>query len=278
MPELPEVETIVRTLSPHVLGRTITGAHLYLPRSLHPLSLPVDSLRGCRISGAGRRGKLVMLELEPPRRDAASPERLLAHLRMTGRLLVKDAGVNAHTRCVFDLHAPSGEDSRLFFDDIRTFGQLFVANSRNLARWRFWTELGPEPLEMKADDLARATNSRAAVKACLLDQKRIAGIGNIYADEALFLAGINPVRPGNSLSRDEVKALMKSLRDVLMLAIRKCGSSIRDYRDADGNAGAFQKNFMAYGRGGQPCRKCGSTMQKCRVAGRGTVFCPACQS
>lgn len=277
MPELPEVETVARTLRPHVLGRAITGVRVLRDSCVHPLSLPLESLNGAIVSGAGRRGKLLLLHLQPPRSGA--PDMLVIHLRMTGRVLPQPAqeAAHKHTRCIFDLRDRQGMPAQLFFDDARTFGKLLAATPDILARWDFWRQMGPEPLEMTAAGLAGRLKGKKPIKQALLDQKVIAGIGNIYADEALFRAGISPLREAGSLSEAETGRLMDAIQGVLRLSIEQCGSSIRDYRDADGNVGAFQNSFQAYGRGGQPCVNCGAPMEKIKLGGRATVYCPRCQ-
>ncbi len=287
MPELPEVETVARTLAPHVTGWRITGAEVLRASGVHPLSLPLETLAGLRIAGVRRRGKLLLLELETDARSlpegappsATWPSLLAVHLRMTGRLLPRPAGSapGAHTRWILDLQAPDGAEQRLFFDDTRAFGTVLAATPSLLEQWRFWRELGPEPLELDAAGFDRRLRGRRAIKAALLDQRVVAGIGNIYADEALHRAGIDPRRPVAELRPAQRRALLAALKAVLELSIAQCGSSIRDYRDADGNAGAFQNSFAVYGRGGQPCTGCGRPLARCRVAGRATVFCPACQ-
>ncbi len=288
MPELPEVETVARTLRPHVQGRSITGAALLRASSLHPLSLPLERLAGCRIADVGRRGKLLLLRLDASgAREgavrAAGELRLVVHLRMTGRLMTwpVDAAPGPYTRCVFDLACPGkGPEgaSRLFFDDVRAFGQVLACAPDTLRQWPFWRELGPEPLEMEEMDFAaRLVGKNAALKAVLLDQKVVAGVGNIYADESLFAARLDPRRKASTLTEAQCARLLRCLRDVLRRSIEQCGSSIRDYRDADGNVGAFQNSFAVYGRGGQPCRSCGRRLRKLRVAGRTTVCCSHCQ-
>lgn len=284
MPELPEVETVARTLRPHVVGSAIVGASLLRETSLHPLSLRPEELRGCRIAGVERRGKLLLLDLDAAgaaRADLHGVEglRLAVHLRMTGRLMTHpaDSMPGPYTRCVFDLQGPQGAQ-RLFFDDVRAFGLLMAGTPDMLARWSFWRELGPEPLDLtEATFAACLSRKNAAVKAVLLDQKVLAGVGNIYADESLFAAGIDPRRKASTLSAAKRDRLLRCLKNVLRLSIEQCGSSIRDYRDADGNVGAFQNSFAVYGKGGEPCRVCGRPLEKIRVAGRGTVFCPHCQ-
>ncbi len=329
MPELPEVETVARTLRPHVQNRIITDAQVLRATSQHALSMPLRDLRGCRIADVARRGKLLMLLLDAGEAEKTSVRgmndlRLAVHLRMTGRLMTYAAGTapGAHTRCILDLkaqpcaagsgqpgkrdesakaagkgsantagndsaktagmHAPevccSPAESRLFFDDVRAFGTMLAGTPQMFARWPFWRDLGPEPLDMTQAAFAQSIGAKkSAIKAVLLDQKMLAGVGNIYADESLFAAGIDPRRKASALTPLEATRLLQCLKDVLLLSISQCGSSIRDYRDADGNVGAFQNTFAVYGRGGQQCKICGQPLEKVKVGGRSTVFCPHCQ-
>lgn len=277
MPELPEVETVAATIYPHVRGFMFESAALLRPSTLHPLSLPLASLAGLKIRSVGRRGKLLLFNLD--RNSEKAPSCLVAHLRMTGRIMAKPANQEPgkHTRCFFDLAGPKGAKKRLFFDDVRAFGQLMAATPGILKKWPFWRDLGPEPLEMDARALASRLKGSRPIKTALLDQKVIAGIGNIYADESLFRAGVSPLREAGSLTEQETTALMDAIQYILRLSISQCGSSIRDYVDADGNAGAFQNTFMVYGRGGDKCKKCGAPLQRVRLAGRAAVFCENCQ-
>ncbi len=273
MPELPEVETVARTLEPLVLGRTLAGVSLLNPGSLDGPE-PLEAIVGRRIAGTGRRGKLVLIRFTP--QAGTGIEGLAVHLRMTGRLFVHATGEapGPHTRAVFDL----SDGSRLFFDDTRKFGLLRVLSPRSLDSWPFWNSLGPEPLEIGPEAfVARFAGRRTAIKALLLDQTVIAGIGNIYADESLFRAGIAPQSPAAGIAADRLGKLHAALVEVLEEAIAACGSSIRDYRTARGDAGAFQNAFRVYGRGGKSCVVCGGLLEKGRVAGRTTVWCPRCQ-
>lgn len=277
MPELPEVETIARTLDPLVRGRRVTDARVFLPRCLDKGSLPLESLTGRRIARAGRRGKLALIHLEPVNGDAAEATFLAVHLKMTGRLFVYDHDVQPgpHTRAAWDL---DGGIRRLFFDDARTFGYVRLVSPATLPLWSFWNNLGPEPLECAPEDLARRTaKGRGKIKAVLLNQAVTAGIGNIYADEALFRAGIDPRRPARDLGAPLLTELFRRVREVLLESIEQCGSSIRDYRTAQGDAGAFQNAFRVYGRSGQACLTCGAALETAKVAGRTTVFCARCQ-
>lgn len=277
VPELPEVETVARTLYPHIAGQLVTGVNLLRESSLHKLSLPLATMLGSRFLGTGRRGKLLLFELDGE--HEGEKMQLVAHLRMTGRLFTQsaNAALGSHTRCIFGLKAQDGAESQLFFDDTRAFGQLFLATNRLLNQWDFWRNLGPEPLEMGDSELAGRLRGKKPLKTALMDQKVIAGIGNIYADEALFQAGISPLREAGSLTDAEVTKLHGAIQSILRLSISQCGSSIRDYRDADGNAGAFQNTFRVYGRGGQKCVNCGAALSKIKLASRSTVYCANCQ-
>ena len=289
MPELPEVETIARTLSPQIVGRVVTAVTPLHPKVLQGGKDLLPRLEGktgagLAISRVFRRAKLLLIALSPAALPTASPpveELILAfHLKMTGSFFVHPANTPPlkHTRLIVDL----SDGSRLFFDDMRTFGYCRVMPPGRLPDWPFWAALGPEPLDMSPEALAahlaeafarRGTN----VKAALLNQEVIAGIGNIYADESLFQAGIRPTAPASELNAERLLCLADALQRILRRSIQECGSSIRNYRDALGNAGAFQNTFAVYGRKGERCVRCDSPLVSARVAGRGTVYCPACQ-
>jgi len=313
MPELPEVETVARTLAPQVCGRRIVGIRVLNVRTWQggTSAGSVEALCPC-IRGVSRRGKLLILhfgeggpescedgaeipvptsaELWPLFYSAAGVEQgrldlvgktpgevtaLAFHLRMTGRLFVYPQGAEPgpHTRVIFDLD----DGSSLFFNDTRKFGQVRAVSGVELEAWKFWRELGPEPLEMSGEEFAGLFGSRKAVKSLLLDQGIVAGVGNIYADESLFRAGIRPDARGCDIGAERLAALHAALVEVLLLSIRECGSSIRDYRTARGDVGAFQNSFFVYGRAGESCRICGTRLESARTAGRATVFCPKCQ-
>lgn len=268
MPELPEVETIARTLAPSVTGRVIARVNLHNPGTWQGTLAP-ETLVGRRITGTGRRAKVLLLHTDT---DAA----LAFHLKMTGRLFTYPAGTlpGPHTRISFDLD----DGSQLFFDDMRKFGYVRAVNPAELAAWTFWKELGPEPLVIEEQAFIDLFRERGgAMKALLLNQTIIAGVGNIYADESLFRAGIRPDAPGRAVGASRLAALRRHLVEILEEAINACGSSIRDYRTARGDAGAFQNQFRVYGRGGQPCVLCGRALHTQKVAGRTTVYCPHCQ-
>ncbi|CAK7029049.1 MAG: Formamidopyrimidine-DNA glycosylase [Desulfovibrio sp.] len=274
MPELPEVETIARTLSPQIKDRVIDAVHVLLPKTLAAGNDLLAEVFPARILGVRRRGKLLLLDVD-------GGYVLAFHLKMTGRLFVhgENEAPGKHTKVVFDIAAEPGKPAaRLFFDDARTFGFCRLMRPEDLPAWPFWKKLGPEPLTLGKDAFITAFKGRrGAIKALLLDQAMVAGIGNIYADEACFRTGIRPDSPACALSDALLAALLENVQAVLTESIAECGSSIRDYRDANGDAGAFQNLFRVYGRAGQPCLTCGTTLEKKTVAGRTTVFCPHCQ-
>ena len=282
MPELPEVETIARGLEQRLAGRRIRGVDVADPAVVHgqPLAQFSRRLAGRDILGVGRRGKLLVVQL-------SGPLVLAAHLRMTGRfVLLDEIAEPPRPRAVFHL-VPSGDPKApagpLLFADTRRFGTLCALTPEELGRWPFYARMGPEPLDLDAEAfLARLKGPRgkrrARIKALLLDQTTIAGVGNIYADEALFASGIRPDRPAHRIADARLARLLEALQRVLLRAIAENGSSIRDYRDAGGDAGAFQNSFRVYGLAGTPCSACGSTLKRTTVAGRGTTYCPNCQT
>jgi formamidopyrimidine-DNA glycosylase len=270
MPELPEVETIRRHLAPHVEGRTLGQLEILDERWSRPLA-PAElsaALEGRAIARLGRRGKYLVWELE----DEAY---LLQHLRMTGTLLIDPAGTPPHTRVWLRL-----DDHVLAYTDPRRFGTGELALGGEALDAFFATRLGLEPFDEQfttAHLHALARASRAPVKAFLLDQKRIAGVGNIYADEALFRARIHPLRPANRLSKAQVEALREGVIASLSAGIAAKGASIDDFRDPYGVQGTFQDQFLVHLREGEPCPRCGGIVRKLRAAGRGTYVCERCQ-
>ncbi len=282
MPELPEVETIARTLEPLIQGARIDATHIFLPRTVDSSgggSLDLALLHGREISHVGRRGKLALIQLVPITGLPQEAHMLAVHLKMTGRLFVYDARYPAqkHTRLSLDLNF-QGQKKQLFFDDARTFGYVRLVSPASLAVWPFWQGLGLEPLEHDAKQLAQCyMGKKAGIKGLLLNQSLVVGVGNIYADEALFQAGIAPERKAHTLNLETLTKLMQAVQAVLRLSIEQCGSSIRDYRDAHGDAGSFQNTFMVYGRSAMACKACACELVTKRVAGRTTVFCAKCQ-
>ncbi len=280
MPELPEVETVVRDLRPQLSGRRITGVQL----SRDPLILGrlirypsprrfVQGLRGRTIRTIERRGKYIVMPLDQNGR------RLVVHLGMTGHLRVwePEEATTKHTHVRISLD--SGLELR--YDDQRQFGRLLVGTQEELvAAKAFPARLGPEPIhgdltEAQFERLVRAR--RRPVKSALLDQSFLAGVGNIYADEACFRAGIRPSRWTHRLTVRERRALYSAIQEVLENSIAARGSSIINYVDAFGVRGTNQERLLVYGRGGEPCLRCGTPLQATRLAGRGTVYCRKCQ-
>jgi formamidopyrimidine-DNA glycosylase len=271
MPELPEVETIRRQLAPHLEGRRLERIEVLDERWSEPVS-PVevsDAVEGRTVERVGRRGKYFDLEL-------ADEVHLVMHLRMTGNLLFAlpdDRESRPYTRVRMELD----DGSRVLFTDPRRFGTGHVL-AGDAARDAYFDErLGVEPLgdEFTADFLYDLTRDRRAlVKAFLLSQDRIAGVGNIYADEALWIAKIHPLRQVGTLNRPKVTALRDAIVEVLRAGIDAKGSSIDDFRNADGARGSYQEGFHVYGREGEPCDRCGTPIRRIVAAGRGTHFCP----
>jgi formamidopyrimidine-DNA glycosylase len=270
MPELPEVETIRRHLAPHVEGRVLDAVDVLDERWCRPLA-PAElehAVRGRRVERLGRRGKYLVWELED---DAY----LLLHLRMTGTLLLDPPERPPHTRVTFDL----GEHT-LEFVDPRRFGTGELALGPEALDDFFAKRLGVEPFdaEFTGEHLYELTqHSRAPIKAMLLDQKRIAGVGNIYADEALFRARIHPLRLANRINRKQAAALRDAIVETLELGIESKGATIDDFRDPEGVSGSFQDRFLIHLREGEPCVRCGRPVRKLRAAGRGTYVCESCQ-
>lgn len=275
MPELPEVETIRRQLDTVVLGRTIAKLRILDALTVSPNSPNRlrRSVEGRRIDATDRRGKYLMLQLD-------SGDTLAIHLRMTGRLHHSPDGVapdDRHRRARFELD----DGATLDFSDTRRFGRIWIVPANPDAPNAYWdARLGVEPLGrgFTPAHLAQLLEGRTApIKASILDQKLIAGVGNIYADEALFQAGVHPTRRAGSLDSDEIVALREAIRDRLKAGIRSGGASIDRYRDTIGNAGTMQDILRVHLHEGDACGTCGSTIVKTRVAGRGTYFCPTCQ-
>lgn len=264
MPELPEVETVVRTLLPHVQGRrVVTVVHLR-PDMLRPQGFGfIEAINGKLLAGVERRAKRIVFTLD-------TGDRFYIHLGMTGRLTMDDpaAPLAAHTHLIVNLD--HGRQLRL--SDSRRFGEIVWMGTADHGK------LGPEPLTLRADILlARLTQTKRAIKSALLDQNMIAGIGNIYADEALHRAGVHPQRLGETLTAAEAGRLNRAIKGVLRDAIRAGGSSIRDYVNADGTRGGFQASHRVYDREGKPCRSCRGEIVRITLGGRSTYFCPKCQ-
>src|SRR3954454_17525985 len=270
MPELPEVETIRRHLAPHVEGRRLERLEVLDPRWTRPLA-PAEltaAVEGRTVERLGRRGKYLMWEL-------AGDAYLLQPLRRTGPLRLNPPGPSRHMRARFTFTG-----HQLVYDDPRRFGTAELAVGDDALEAFFTARLGVEPLGEQftgAHLHALVRTSRAPIKAFLLDQKRVAGVGNIYADEALFRARLHPLRPANRLSSAQAAALRDAVVASLEAGIAAKGATIDDFRDPDGARGAFQDQFLVHRREGEPCPVCGGPVRKMRAAGRGTYVCERCQ-
>jgi formamidopyrimidine-DNA glycosylase len=276
MPELPEVETIVRGLRTVLPGHTILSLRLGKTDFIEDPASVAELVPGRRIEKVERVGKFIRLELSAGP-AAKSPERqldLIVHLGMTGWLGVRrpEEPVAPHTHAFFELE--NGRELR--YTDIRRFGQILLAPAEEMGAFR--ERLGKEPLEISAAEFhKRLAGRRARIKALLLDQGVLRGIGNIYADESLWQARIHPARLAARLNSAEVGRLRKAIRRVLQHAIQDRGSSISNFVDAEGQPGEYQQRHRAYGRAGKPCFRCGTKIKRAVIAGRSSYFCPRCQ-
>ena len=274
MPELPEVETVRTRLEPALVGRRVEHVEIDDPRLTRPFDPAgvAAELEGERIVALDRRGKYLVVRFE-------SGRVLLIPLRMTGTLLhaqhESPATSDSHRRAVVSLD----DGSDVVYRDVRRFGTWLLVEADELEEY-LGDRVGREPLarSFTTQHLAESlANRRAPVKAVLLDQRRLAGIGNIYADEALWRARVHPLTPARQLDATELKALHRGIRDALRAGIARQGASLRDYRTPDGARGRMQHEFKVYGRTGEPCERCATPIEKMRVAGRGTWHCPSCQ-
>lgn len=265
MPELPEVQTIVNTLSPRILGQRIECVELRRADILDPQGFDfVGALCGKSITHLDRRGKRLVFTLD-------DSNRFYVHLGMSGRLTIdpKDLALPKHTHLTIRY-----EGFELRFRDPRRFGGVWWMGSRPDD-----DTMGPEPLTIRPACLyERFQRTSRAIKNALLDQHVVAGLGNIYVDESLFAAGLHPLTPADRLSKEQVERLTRAIKATLRKALRHRGSTLRDYVDADGGEGAFQVLHRVYDRGGKPCRKCRTAIKRIVLGGRSTCFCPRCQA
>jgi formamidopyrimidine-DNA glycosylase len=267
MPELPEVETTVRGLARVLEGRRIARIEARRPDLRR--ALPVDlgqRLTGARVTGLRRRAKYGLIDTD--RRDT-----LVFHLGMSGRWRVDPSETEKHDHFIIE----TDEGRRLALNDPRRFGSLDLVSTDQVEEWAPFRALGPEPLDLDARELQRRLAGRtAAIKLLLLDQRIVAGLGNIYVCEALYRAGIHPRRAGGSISLNRLKRLVPAIHDVLAEAIEAGGSTLRDFTNPDGELGYFSKRFAVYDREGQDCA-CGGTVKRIVQGGRSTFYCPKCQ-
>jgi formamidopyrimidine-DNA glycosylase len=284
MPELPEVETVVRGLRASILNRSIVGIRIGKSDFIDDPGALAEFLPGARIAAVERFGKFIAITIQPSSgtssdRDVSAPSSegkafLIVHLGMTGQLIPRGAAdaVAPHTHVFIEL-----DDGReLRYTDIRRFGRIAFVPESLIAP--FQSKLGADPLEITAAEFVATFQSRhARVKALLLDQSVLRGMGNIYADESLWRARIHPARIAANAKPNQLRQLHAAMQKVLAAAIRLRGSSISDFLDAEGEPGSYQLRHRVYGRKGKPCPRCGATIRRIVVSGRGSYFCPDCQ-
>jgi formamidopyrimidine-DNA glycosylase len=267
MPELPEVETTVRGLAKVLQGRRLTSVEARRPDLRR--ALPVDlgqRLTGARVIGLGRRAKYGLI-------DTDRGDSLVFHLGMSGHWRVDPSEVGKHDHFILETE----EGRRVALNDARRFGSLDLVPTVDLSDWPPFKALGPEPLDLDPRDLHRRLSGRtAAIKLLLLDQRLVAGLGNIYVCEALYRAGIHPKRAGGSVSLERLRKLVPAIHAVLAEAIEAGGSTLKDFVSPDGELGYFSKAFAVYDREGKPCA-CGGTVRRIVQGGRSTFYCPKCQ-
>ena len=270
MPELPEVETIVREMREQLVGRTIDKVKVNLNKIARPgPRILARRLEGKRIEAAGRRGKFIELTL-------SGEIYLIVHLKMTGQFLWGEMPgpwpKHVHVAIGFT------DGQAVMYRDMRQFGYLMALEAKEREAWWVKVNLGPDALEVSRDEfLGRLKGRRGRIKALLLNQSFIAGLGNIYADEALFASGLCPKRPAESIGEDEAERLLKAIRAILKEAVRRRGSTTNNYVGLSGIGGEYQNKHQVYGRAGQTCPVCGETLVREVVAGRGTHYCLCCQ-
>ena len=276
MPELPEVETVRSRLEPVLRGRRFDRVEISDPRLTRPFEpqAVARDLEGERVAAVERRGKYLIVRFE-------SGRTLLVHLRMTGSFRHERANAG---RAVDDPHARAtitlDDGADVTYRDVRRFGTWLVVDRHQLDTY-LDARVGAEPFARgfgPAALAARLAGRRTSVKAALLDQRTVAGMGNIYADEALWRARIHPLRTAGELDAADIRRLHAAVRRALEIGIARQGATLRDYQQPDGRRGAMQLEFRVYGRAGEPCERCGTPIEKTRVAGRGTWYCPSCQT
>ena len=277
IPELPEVETVRRELEPWLTGRRILSAAL-IDAQPGPKYANLKHAEGQQIVRVDRRGKFLLLPLASPdpQRDGTERDVLVIHLGMTGVVTHVQPAAHERVRLTLD-----GRDkTTLHFQDVRRFGRFLLLEEGNPATLPTLAAMGPEPLadDFTTEALWRGVRGReAAIKTLLLSQRPVAGVGNIYADEALWRVGIHPRRPARQLTKKQVVHLHGAIRDVLQASIEAQGTTLYDYRTVNGEVGAYLEKLDAYGHEGEPCRRCGTTIERIVVGQRSSHVCPTCQ-
>lgn len=284
MPELPEVETIRRGLERTVVGKTVVGIEVKLKKLFHGEPLTII---GCRIEAIRRYGKGLVI-------DFSGGHSLTIHVKMTGQFLyigpetiksfhptlsLPQALPSKHTHVVFDLVSKEGLKATLYYNDIRQFGWLKVVETDRVSKEPFFKSLGPEPFSTLTQEkfYTIVSSSKMPIKSLLMNQMKVSGIGNIYANDSLYAAKIDPRRSSSSLSVEESDKLFKAILEVLEKGIRYGGASEINYVNIEGGKGEYQNHFLVYGKSGQACAACGSIIQRIRQSGRSSFFCPVCQ-
>lgn len=273
MPELPEVETIRKTLKELVLNKKIEGIDVFWAKIIkYPDDIEhfKQIVIGQTIRNVKRKGKFLIFELDT--------DMLISHLRMEGKYFVNQTGTerDKHTHVIFNFT----DGSSLNYNDVRKFGTMHVYSKEEYLLLKPLNQLGPDPFEKEynveylTEKLLKTTRH---IKPALLDQTIIAGLGNIYVDEVLFKAGIHPEKRANTLSQNQIKAIYKYSYDVLKEAVRQGGTTIRSYVNGEGEMGLFQQELFVYGQENELCKNCGDTIEKFKLSGRGTHICPTCQ-
>ncbi len=285
MPELPEVETIKRGLEQLIIRMEIDKVDVRLAKMVHGNP---DSVTGGTIIRVNRRGKGLLIDLD-------NGYSLAIHVKMTGQLIFRGFGAvknfhptvtapsdlpNKYTHVIFSLRTKNEEQrAKLFYNDIRQFGWIKIVKTVEAENLPFFSALGPEPLSSLTFEHFNTIllRSRSPIKQVLMDQSRMAGIGNIYANDALFLAGIHPLRPANNLTEDESRKLFAAVESVLREGIRSGGASEENFVNAIGEKGFYQEKFLVYKQTGKPCKNCGTPIERIVLGGRGTFLCSVCQ-
>ncbi len=280
MPELPEVETIARRIEPHLVGKKLLRVVTCHKKSVQGDITLVESFK---LTAVFRRAKMLVLQFK-------NENALLIHLKMTGQILYQDPVVrlggghptadwiaelpSKHTRAILEF----SDESKVFFNDMRLFGWIKAVNPIQLeqAFQKYAPDITSLEITLKLF-FAKLQRSRQPIKVVIMDQAVIAGVGNIYANDALHLAKIHPARPANSLSKRESGVLLAALQNVIQLGIERQGATIHSFRHIDGFAGSYQEIVRTYGKDGEPCSNCGTPIERTKIGGRGTFFCPQCQ-
>lgn len=270
MPELPEVETIIRGLQQQLIGLKIVRIRVILPKVIREdKERFVSLLKGASVQGIKRRGKIILIAL-------SNKMTILVHLKLSGQIIYTspEKPSSKHTHLIFDL----SDGNQLRYIDPRQFGYFLLINNSELSQIRQLTTLGPDPLKISLDDFKeRISKRKGRIKSLLLNQSFLAGIGNIYADEILHQAQIHPLEPAQTISIPQIEKLYQSIKEILTEAIKQKGSSIRDYLDSSGQEGGYQKLHQVYQREGKPCFTCQTKIARLKIGSRSSYFCPNCQ-